>query len=274
MIINQIFYLSKMHTILDDFNIVQYYMNYDINLNKYLGKNIILEYLLEIRCIYCGTIINKSYNNGYCFLCLKTLACCDICIFKPELCHYHNNTCRDPIWAKSHCFSDHCIYLSNTSHVKVGITRKSNLLTRWIDQGSVQALIILEVRNRLLSGLFESTFKKYVLDKTYWKKMLQGIPKICDLKYYQKQLFFKIHNFFDFIFNKYGDDSYKKIYSNEQCIHYPVLKYLTHFKSFNLDKTCYIAGVLLGIKGQYIILDKGVINVKKFSGYLCRVAII
>ena len=48
---------------------------------------------------------------------------------------------------------------------------------------------------------------------------------------------------------------------------YPVLEYPTKIKSLNLDKTPLISGLLLGIKGQYLILDNGVINLRKYAGY-------
>jgi hypothetical protein len=54
---------------------------------------------------------------------------------------------------------------------------------------------------------------------------------------------------------------------------YPVLQYPTRVTALNLDKTARIEGTLLGVKGQYLILDTGVLNVRKFTGYQVTVSI-
>jgi hypothetical protein len=46
-----------------------------------------------------------------------------------------------------------------------------------------------------------------------------------------------------------------------------VIKYPTKVVSLNFDKTPVISGVLEGIKGQYLLLDVGVLNIRKFSSY-------
>lgn len=48
---------------------------------------------------------------------------------------------------------------------------------------------------------------------------------------------------------------------------FPVQQYPLKVKSFNFDTTPQVKGVLQGIKGQYLILDTGVINLRKFGGY-------
>ena len=50
-------------------------------------------------------------------------------------------------------------------------------------------------------------------------------------------------------------------------IDYPVLKYPTKVVSLSFDKNPVIAGVLNGIKGQYLLLEGGVLNMRKFSSY-------
>ncbi|MFX4228644.1 MAG: DUF2797 domain-containing protein [Porticoccaceae bacterium] len=102
-----------------------------IPLNGFIGKTIALRYLGEINCVYCGRKTSKSFNQGYCFPCVRKLAQCDSCIIKPETCHYDQGTCREPDWAQTHCFTDHMVYLANTSGLKVGITRVTQLPTRW-----------------------------------------------------------------------------------------------------------------------------------------------
>ena len=50
-------------------------------------------------------------------------------------------------------------------------------------------------------------------------------------------------------------------------LNFPVDKYLEKIGSFNFDKTPQVSGLLQGIKGQYLIFDKGVINIRKFGSY-------
>ena len=142
-----------------------------VALNPLLGQELRLQFSGDIHCVNCGRKTNKSFNQGYCFPCMRSLAECDSCIIKPELCHYHAGTCREPSWGEQHCFTDHFIYLANTSGLKVGITRNTNIPTRWLDQGATQALPIMRVKNRLLSGQAEVIFKQYVADKTAWQRI-------------------------------------------------------------------------------------------------------
>ena len=51
------------------------------------------------------------------------------------------------------------------------------------------------------------------------------------------------------------------------AISYPVVEYPEKVTSFNFDKSPVVEGTLLGIKGQYLIFDSGVINLRRFSGY-------
>ena len=129
-------------------------------LNGLLGESIRMTFTGEIHCIHCGRRSNKSFNQGYCYPCFSKLAQCDSCIVSPEKCHYFEGTCREPDWADSHCMVDHIVYLANSSGVKVGITRETQLPTRWIDQGAVQALPILRVKTRQQSGLVETALKQ------------------------------------------------------------------------------------------------------------------
>ena len=145
-----------------------------IDLNPLLGQEISLVYSGKIFCIECARKTNKSFNQGYCFPCLRRLAACDTCIVRPELCHYHEGTCREPQWGEAHCMQPHVVYLANSSGLKVGITRKTQVPTRWIDQGAIQALPIVEVDTRLQSGLIETALKSTVNDKTDWRRMLKG----------------------------------------------------------------------------------------------------
>ncbi|MCY4265582.1 MAG: DUF2797 domain-containing protein [Gammaproteobacteria bacterium] len=227
-----------------------------------------MEYSGNIFCINCGRKTDKSFNQGYCYPCFRRLARCDSCILHPEQCHFDQGTCREPVWGERHCLQDHIIYLANTSALKVGITRASQVPTRWIDQGATQALAIIRVRNRLQSGVLEVMFKRHVSDKTNWRNMLKGEPDKIDLITERDNLtelcyeeIADLREQFDF----FAISMIKGI--DPVNIRYPVKVYPEKITSFNFDKNSRIEGMLLGIKGQYLIFDSGVINIRRFSGY-------
>ena len=240
-----------------------------INMNEYLGKKIRIQYSGEIKCSHCGRITKKSFAQGYCYPCFAKLPQCDRCIMSPETCHFHLGTCRDADWGEKYCFTSHYVYLANSSGIKVGITRGNQIPTRWIDQGAVQALPILKVESRYQSGLMEHIFKSHVADKTNWRVMLKGDIEAKDLLAERDRLFELCYDEIEEVQQEYGLQAIQHLYNSEVVdIHYPVIKYPIKVASFNLDKNPIVEGVLEGIKGQYLLLDSGVINIRKFSSYL------
>lgn len=240
---------------------VNYYLpinNETIHINSYLGKQIHFEFLNKIQCIGCDKITSKSFNQGYCFHCFKTKASCDICILKPELCHYAKGTCREPEWGLKHCMIEHYVYLANSSSLKIGITRCNQIPTRWIDQGAIKALLIARVKSRYESGLAEEYFRQFVKDKTQWQKMLKGEFEAVDLLEKREDLLLKWPK---------NIEAELLRDSHVVSINYPVLEYPKKVKALSLEKESKIEGVLLGVKGQYLILDCGVINLRKYQGY-------
>ncbi|MDH5392651.1 MAG: DUF2797 domain-containing protein [Gammaproteobacteria bacterium] len=239
-----------------------------VDMNNLIGKKITLRYENEINCISCGVKTKKSYSQGHCYMCMKTLPECDMCIMKPETCHYAEGTCRDSAWADDHCMQKHFVYLANSSGIKVGITRGTQVPTRWMDQGAVQALSIFEVQDRLMSGLLEVIIKKHVSDRTDWRKMLKGVIEEIDLVKYRDELMQACADEIQLLQQQHGEQALSALSESDLVdINYPVLEYPEKIKSFNFDKTPEITGVLKGIKGQYLILDTGVLNIRKFTGY-------
>lgn len=250
---------------------VQYTLPLDaqrIALNELIGQELSLSYSGTIHCIACGRKTKKSFNQGYCYPCLRSLAECDTCIIKPEQCHYLEGTCREPAWGEEHCLQDHFVYLANTSGLKVGITRQTNIPTRWLDQGATQALPIFRVKNRLLSGLVEVALMDHVNDKTDWRKMLRGAAAPMDLVGRRDELFELGNETIAAISAKHAVGDVTPL-TDEQVLEfsYPVDRYPEKITSYNFDKTPEISGRLHGIKGQYLILDNGVLNIRKFAGY-------
>lgn len=239
-----------------------------VEMNSLLGKRITLEHTGEIHCQACDRITRKSYSGGFCYPCSQRLARCDLCIMKPETCHYDAGTCREPDWADRFCMQDHIVYLANSSGVKVGITRVDQMPTRWIDQGAIQALPIFRVKTRYQSGLVEVAFKAHVSDRTDWRKMLKGLAEPVDLHAKRDQLMAECADEIAALQQRFSEQAILPLLNEEIItIDYPVTQFPEKVSSLNFDKTPQISGVLQGIKGQYLILDTGVLNIRKFSGY-------
>lgn len=188
-------------------------------------------------------------------------------MMKPETCHHSAGTCRDSLWAESFCFQPHIVYLSNTSGLKVGITRHTQIPTRWIDQGAIQALPIFQVATRKLSGLIESLLAQHVADKTQWQRMLKHQIDPLDLLAERNRLFAICAKELQLLTSENPNDIHVLNEANVVDLHYPIDIAPTKVSALNFDKTPHISSKLHGIKGQYLIFEKGVLNVRKFGGY-------
>ncbi len=240
---------------------VQYFLQVDerhVRLNDWLNRHLALSFLHEKACIHCGRQVKKTYNNGYCYPCFRDLAENDLCIVKPHQCHYHLGTCRDEAWAQAHCLIPHIVYLAVSSDVKVGVTRKENMMKRWIDQGAVRAVPIAELPTRKMAGELEAHLSQYVPDKTNWRKMLAGETSDADLLAVREQVLEWVPE----SFRPYLLDDVQLVE-----IMYPILEEVQRLKLLQLDKEPHISGRLIGIKGQYLIFEHGVFHVKKHAGY-------
>ena len=236
-----------------------------IGLHDLLGRQLDLKWLGEIHCIHCGRATRKSFNQGYCYPCFRTLARCDICIVSPEKCHYDAGTCREPEWGEQHCLQPHLMYLSNTSGVKVGITRQTQVPTRWIDQGARQALPIARVPTRHDAGSLEVAFKQYLDDRTNWRGMLKDDYQPADLPRIAAETWQRVEPGLDEDLRQRLEWLAEK--SAPQDIDYPAQAFPQKIASFNLDKTPRVGGRLSAVKGQYLIFESGVINLRKYAGY-------
>jgi hypothetical protein len=239
----------------------------DHALTPHVGAPVWLRFTGEIRCTLCGRATKKTFNDGYCFPCSQSRAEADICIVKPELCHHGqtDHPCRDETFAQSQCFQPHVLYVSLTSGMKIGITRRVNLPSRWIDQGAVAAMPLAVLPDRRAVGLLEKRLSdEGFADRTHWTRMLKGDPPVDDLM-----------PFADRVAQRLSDWETPGLLPAAECVvrtfHYPVRQWPEKVTSFNLDKTPEAGGVLQGIKGQYLIFTEGVINLRKYSGYRVEV---
>lgn len=262
--------LKKMRSTLDANNQIHYSLPVGdelLPLNERIGQRVTLTHTGNIHCQNCGKKSKKSFSQGYCFPCMRKLAACDMCIMKPETCHHAEGTCREPQWGEDNCMIPHYVYLSNTSGLKVGITRHTQIPTRWVDQGATQALPIFKVKTRLISGLVETALADFIADKTNWRALLKGENDNMDLKAKAEELIPQISARLEEVRLKFGADAVEQLDEEIVELSYPVTEYPTKIKSHNFDKEPVVSGVLEGIKGQYLIFDTGVINVRKFTSY-------
>ncbi|MEX2475734.1 DUF2797 domain-containing protein [Marinobacter sp.] len=244
-----------------------------VPLNEMIGHSLQIDFDGVIRCIHCDRTTKKSFSQGYCYPCFRKLAACDTCIMSPEKCHYHEGTCREPEWGETHCMVEHVVYLANSSGLKVGITRGSQVPTRWIDQGAVDAIPMMRVATRQLAGFVEVACKQHVADRTNWRTMLKGDVPELDLAAERDRLLALIADDLDRLKAAHGADALRAVDEQALGLSYPVDVWPQKIKTHNLDKVPSAEGVLEGIKGQYLMLDTGVINIRKYTGYDVRLRV-
>ncbi|MDB4001259.1 DUF2797 domain-containing protein [Oceanospirillaceae bacterium] len=243
-----------------------------LHLNPLIGQTIRLEHLGQINCSHCGRKTKKSYSQGHCFVCMQKLPQCDLCIMSPERCHFDAGTCRDEAWGQAFCMQPHIVYLANSSGLKVGITRVNQMPTRWLDQGASQAMPIMQVATRKLSGQVETILKQYVADKTNWRKLLQSDAQHIDMTQAADALLNESEADLDVLLSELSHQDYQWLDTPAISMRYPVLEYPSKIKSHNLDKEPVLEGKLMGIKGQYLIFDTSVINIRKYTSYLVQLS--
>lgn len=233
----------------------------EIGLNGRIGERITLRWENEIHCVVTGKKIKKTFGEGMSFDAFRSSPQAVESIIRPELSRIHEGIAlRDKEWEEAHHNQPHYVYLSNTSGMKVGVTRTVNVPTRWIDQGAVEAIILAQTPYRQLAGEIEVTLKEHFNDRTNWRAMLRDIrpegEALIDKKEEAMDLLGAAYDpfFFD------GDQV--------QVIRYPVKRYPPKISSAKLEKEGEITSELIGIKGQYLLFGDGrVFNVRSHSGY-------
>lgn len=251
--------LNKMLTTIEH-NTVQYTLELNrqpILVNSLLNKHIQIDFTGSIFCISCGAKTSKSFAQGYCYRCFTTSPYTEECVLRPELCQAHNGIARDMEYAQNHCLIPHYVYIAETSDIKVGVTRNTQIPTRWIDQGAIQARIIAQTPNRYIAGTIEVALKNHIADKTNWRKMLTKITAEYDLNQQTDIIHDYIQEFSEYL-----------IQSPIQTIHFPGEIPQEKIHSVKLDTSPQISGILKAIKGQYLIFETGqVCNIRSHSGY-------
>jgi hypothetical protein len=253
--------LNKMSAVLEEGK-VRYTLLVEgepIQLDGVMGQPFGLRATGVLSCIVCGRKVKKHYGQGFCFPCLQSAPEAAECIVRPELCQAHLGLGRDPEWERDHHATEHVVYLSYTGDVKVGVTRSTQVPTRWIDQGAVASLVIARVPYRQLAGALEVAIKEVMADRTNWRAMLKEVAPADDVLLTARER----------AFQQVPDELREHLVLDATPMHlsYPVDAYPAKVASVNLLKDPVISGRLIGVKGQYLIWEGGrVMNVRSHSG--------
>jgi hypothetical protein len=252
--------LKKMRAELQDPVKYTLALNEDLILNNLLGEEICLQWTGKIHCQKCHKETKKSFGEGFCYTCFLKAPEASECILRPELCRAHLGIGRDPEWEQLNHNQPHVVYLALSSVVKVGITRRTQVPTRWIDQGASKAIVLAETPNRYEAGRLELELKSFYTDKTNWQRMLKNeLDESVDLLDEKWELE-----------DKMPADIRDYFTDDEQVIeiNYPVIEYPIKVKSVKLENSNTLKGKLTGIKGQYLMIDNEyVLNVRSHTGF-------
>jgi hypothetical protein len=245
---------------------IQYYLVFEnsfLHVNQLLNKNIEINFV-GYQCLNCKKK-KKIFRQGFCYDCFYSSAAVGDWIMKPELSTAHLGIQdRDLVYEEKVQLQPHIVYLALSSEVKVGVTRKTQVPTRWIDQGATQAISIVEVPNRYLAGITEVALKNHYADKTNWRKMLTNNVEPIDL--IAERL--KVENLIPSEVQEYFYLQKNDLYEMD----YPVLEYPNKVHSLSLEKTPSFQGKLSGIKGQYLLFeDQTVFNIRSSEGYVVQI---
>lgn len=246
---------------------IQYYLEFEndfLHLNELLGKPLEIEFLGH-ECLSCH-MSKPIFRQGFCKNCFFETPSAGDWIMRPELSKAHLDIeDRDLEFEKKVQLQPHVVYLAVSSNLKVGVTRKSQIPTRWIDQGAIAAIPIVETPNRYLAGITEVALKTYYSDKTNWRQMLQQNPILLDLHVEKEKSL------------EYLPKEVKPyIVRNAPPTHleFPVTAYPKKVKSLNIEKTLSYRGILTGVKGQYLMFeDQTVFNIRSNEGVLVKLSI-
>jgi len=234
-------------------------------LNPLINRGLRIEFNGRITCAACGADTRRSYGEGHCYGCFRRLAACDLCVVSPVRCHFAQGTCREPQWGEAFCMQPHLVYLANSSGVKVGITTEGGQVGRWLDQGATQGLVIARATTRHLAGVLEDRLAQRVSDRTDWRRLLSRDAEPIDLPAQREMLREAAGALPE------GVDWLE----NEPVLglRFPVQSYPRRLVRLRLEEAATVSGRLLGIKGQYLLFEHGVLNVRRHRSFHVRVRV-
>ena len=209
--------LTKMQT--EAGSPIQYYLVFKdsfLHVNQLLGKEFEINFT-GYSCTNCSKK-KKIYRMGFCYDCFYSIPSAGDWIMRPELSTAHLGVAdRDLDYEQRVQLQPHVVYLAASSDLKVGVTRKTQVPTRWIDQGASYAAPLVEVPNRYLAGITEVALKQHFSDKINWKKMLLNDVAPFDLIDRRNEASYLLPD----EVQEYFETTAEKLYTLE----YPVLEY-------------------------------------------------
>jgi Protein of unknown function (DUF2797) len=243
----------------------------EVDLNACIGRALRFDHLGLVTCRHCAVATRKRYGDGYCYRCFTRLARCDLCVMSPDRCHFAAGTCREPAWGQAFCMQPHLLYLANSAGVKVGITRPDNVPGRFIDQGASEALIVLTTATRHQAGLVEKAFGQLLREQTDWRALVSGEAPPADLDAVFLSTKQAVAASVDTIDRRFPGSLQWWPTPQRVRLRFPVTRYSATVRQLRLDPSDAVGGVLLGIKGSYLLFDQGVFNVRRHSSMHVRV---
>jgi hypothetical protein len=237
----------------------------EVPMSAFVGGPIRLNATGKIHCTVSGRSIRKAYGDGMSYEAFQSSPLAVESIIRPELSRIHEGVAlRDAEWEEAHHNQPHVVYLSLTSGIKVGVTRETNIPSRWIDQGASGAIILARTPYRQLAGLIEVAMKSHFMDKTQWRGMLTaGNPEVGDISERLLAAKEEAYEVCPLDFEDFLEDD-----DTITTLTFPGTHFPERVQSVNLGKTPEVEGKLTAIKGQYLIFDDGrVFNVRRHSGF-------
>jgi hypothetical protein len=229
-----------------------------IKMNDLIGKSLQFQYLNSITC-FCGNQVSRVFRQNFCYDCFMTKPEAGEPIFNPEKSQAHLGIeDRDLAYESAYQLTPHIVYLAQSGGLKVGVTRKTQIPTRWIDQGASEAIVLAETTNRYEAGIIEVFLKDHLSDKTHWQRMLRSEGDPIDLIEEKNRVMHLL------------PDPFKQFISSDHYVTrlvYPIAKQPEKIKSVKLNGPQPFQDILTGIRGQYLIFESGfVTNIRAQEG--------
>ena len=242
-----------------------------IALAPLLGTQLRVESLRRTTCRHCGAVTPQRYGDGYCYRCFSTLARCDLCVVSPDRCHYAEGTCREPEWGQQFCMRPHAVYLANSGGAKVGIARLDNVPGRFIDQGAAEAMVVMTTATRQQAGFVEKAIGRHLSEQSDWRAIAAQTPIEIDLEALLKQLRRAAGAALEELDVRFPHQLKWIARPERLTFRYPTLGGVARLEQLKLDPERALGGALVGVRGPYLLFERGLFNVRAHGGEHVRI---
>jgi len=242
-----------------------------LELAPLLGTPLRIEALGRVTCRHCGAATERRYGDGFCYQCFSTLARCDLCVVSPDRCHYAEGTCREPQWGETFCMRPHAVYLANSGGAKVGIARLDNVPGRFIDQGAAEAMVVMRTATRQQAGFVEKAFGRHLREQSDWRAIAAQTPIAIDLEALLSQLRRAASGALDELDVRFPHQLKWVTHRQRLTFSYAVPGRVARLEQLKLEPAHAIGGELVGVRGPYLLFERGVFNVRAHGGEHVRI---